>query len=408
VRFLLLAALLVTACSAAARARVGPDAAPDEPEDAAAKLAPDAAARADLARVEVFALDAAADAPGVTRADAPAPLAPDASVPPDAQEAPPLDGGEADGPFSGQLMVAVGNDGRHMTSVNGKAWMDDTRDTTGNRDGAKNLLAVAYANHQVVAVGGGCDPVCAGRVVVFDGHTWEEVKVPDGTGRLTGIAYGSGAWVAVGSMPPLLRSTDGKNWSSAAKVAVPPGLRAVAYGTVGTTPMFVAVGDGYTRVTSLDGMNWTHLVASNGASEAYRAVAIGNGVVVAAGGRPDSGIIDSGRLVRSLDGINWTDELVRGPEMPNVVYVDGKFYAFSGAGDNILQISADGKEWLMQGTNGAGSNVAVGHLGIARFFLSRISPSTVKISTDGYTWGPTGETSMPGDSIINAFVIAGP
>jgi hypothetical protein len=405
VRVPLLALLLLTACDAAARIRIASDAGSDDPEDAAVKPALDTAAAPDLTRDRTAALDSGAT--DMTFADAP-PVSPeDAAAPRDASPSG-SDAGQPDAAFSNQLLVAVGNDGRHMTSLNGKVWMDDTRDTTGNRDGPKNLLAVAYANHQVVAVGGGCDPVCAGRILVFDGHTWEEEDASAARGRLTGIAYGNGAWVAVGSMPPVLRSTDGKNWNVAAKVAVPAGLRAVAYGTVGTIPMFVAVGDGYTRVTSLDGTSWTHLVASNGTSEAYRAVAIGNGVVVAAGGRADSGTVDSGRLIRSLDGINWTDEMVGGPEMPNVVYADGKFYAFSGAGDDILQISADGKEWLMQRTNGAGSNVAVGHLGVTRFFLSRISPSTVKISTDGYTWGPTAAMSVPGDSIINAFVIAGP
>jgi hypothetical protein len=404
VRLPLLALVLISACDAAARARVPPDAEPELPIDAAPVTRAEAGGE-DAVRDEAPPLDSAAEPSDTPSPDAaPAPLQ-DAG-PADAG-APAVDAGQTDLPFSGQLIVAVGNDGRHMTSLSGKVWMDDVRDTTGNRDGPKNLLAAAYANHQVVAVGGGCDPVCVGRIVLFDGRRWEEMDASAARGRLTGIAYGNGAWVAVGSMPPVLRSTDGKNWNVAAKVAVPPGLRAVTYGTVGTQPMFVAVGDGYTRVTSLDGMSWTHLVASNGTSEAYRAVAIGNGVAVAAGGRPDSGQVDSGRLVRTLDGINWTDEMVGGPELPSVVHVDGKFYAFSGAGDNILQISADGKEWLRQGTNGAGSNVAVGHLGIARFFLSRISPSTVKISTDGYTWGLTA-MSMPGDSIINAFVIAGP
>jgi hypothetical protein len=228
-------------------------------------------------------------------------------------------------------------------------------------------------------------------------------------GKLTGVVYGNGAWVAVGNNPPALHSLDGgMTWTPAAKVAVPAGLRAVAYGTVGTQLMFVAVGDGYTRISSLDGVTWNHLHASDGTSAAFKSVAIGNGVVVAAGGRPDSGKIDSGHLIRSLDGITWTDEMVGGPEMPSVVYADGKFFAFSGAGDDILQISADGKEWLMQPTNGAGSNVAVGHLGITRFFVSRISPSTIKISTDGYTWGQSLRMSMPGDAILNAFVIAGP
>jgi hypothetical protein len=408
VRQCLLALILLCACDAAATIRIDPDAEPDQPVDAAAKPAPDARAGEDRAADLAAPLDTSIETIARVAPDAPPPVPPpDAAVPADADPVAP-DAGEPDAPFSDYLIVAVGNDGRHMTSMNGKLWADDTRDTTGNRDGPKNLLAAAYANHQVVAVGGGCDPTCVGRIVIFDGRTWEDVDASAAKGRLTGVAYGGGAWVAVGSTPPVLRSTDGKTWSVAAKAAVPAGLRAVTYGTVGTTPMFVAVGDGYTRVTSIDGMNWTHLVASNGTNEAFRAVAIGNGVVVAAGGRPDAGTVDSGRLIRSLDGINWTDQLASGPEMPNVVYVDGKFYAFSGSGDDILQISADGKEWLMQPTNGAGSNVAVGHLGITRFFLSRISPATVKISTDGYTWGATAAMSVPGDSIINAFVIAGP
>jgi len=403
VRRSLLALVLLTACNAAARARIPADA---EPEADAASLAPDLRAAGDVAVDRPPPLDAAVEPSGTTSPDASPPPPADAAVPDAASF--PVDTGSDASPFASQLIVAVGNDGRHMTSVNGKIWMDDVRETTGNRDGPKNLLAVGYANGQVVAVGGGCDPACTGRIVLFDGTHWEEVDASAARGRLTGIAYGNGAWVAVGSMPPALRSTDGRTWTPAAKVAVPAGLRAVAFGTVGRQPMFVAVGDGYTRVTSLDGTSWTHLVASTGTNEAYRAVAIGNGVVVAAGGRLDSGTVDSGRLIRSLDGINWTDEMVGGPEMPNVVFADNRFYAFSGAGDNILQLSADGKEWLMQGTNGAGSNVAVGHLGITRFFLSRISPSTVKISTDGYTWGPTAAMSLPGDSILNAFVVAGP
>lgn len=406
----LLALVLLCACSAAAHSRLPTDAEPEE--DAPGLPVPDAAPApdaADAARDHAPSLDVAVETTSLPAPDHPPVEPPDAAGSGGAEDAgPPADAGPDALPFSSQLIVAVGNDGRHMTSLNGKIWMDDLRDTSGNRDGPKNLLAVGYANHQVVAVGGGCDPVCTGRIAVFDGQTWQDVDASAARGRLTGLAYGNGAWVAVGSMPPVLRSTDGKHWSVAAKVAVPAGLRAVAYGTVGTTPMFVAVGDGYTRVTSLDGATWTHLVASDGSNGAYKAVAIGNGVVVAAGGRPDSGQIDSGRLIRSLDGINWTDEKIGGPEMPSVVHVDGKFYAFSGAGDDILQISADGKEWLMQPTNGAGSNVAVGHLGITRFFLSRISPSTVKISTDGYTWGPTAAMSLPGDSILNAFVIAGP
>jgi hypothetical protein len=81
--------------------------------------------------------------------------------------------------------------------------------------------------------------------------------------------------------------------------------------------------------------------------------------------------------------------------------------AFSGSGDDLLFVSPDGQDWTEQKTNGAGSNVATGKLINQRFFLSRIAPATVKISVDGYTWGPTAAMSMPGDAILNAFVIAG-
>jgi len=404
-RALLLLAL-ATACTASARARVIPDAELEAPADAAA-LAPDAPARD--AAVEPAALVDASPLDLTTggNPDVATLRPPDAAAPEDALAAP-EDGADASA-FAGQLLVAVGNDGKRMVSLNGKIWMDELRDTTGNRDGPKNLLAVAYGGGQVVAVGGGCTPTCVGRIVTFDGRVWHEVDASAALGKLTAVAYGNGAWVAVGSMPPALHSLDGGlTWAPAAKVAVPAGLRALAYGTVGTQPMFVAVGDGYTRVSSPDGITWSQLHASDGTNAAYRSVAIGNGVVVAAGGRPDSGKVDSGRLIRSLDGANWTDELVMGPEMPSVVYADGKFFAFSPAGDDILEISADGKEWLEQTTNGAGSNVAVGRLGITRFFLSRISPSTIKFSTDGYTWGQSLRMSMTGDAILNAFVIAGP
>jgi hypothetical protein len=406
VRRALLLLALGTACTASARARMSVDAGPEEPAGDAAVIV-DApvrdAAVAESAAIETASLDSAAG--GLV--DLAAPDGPGDAAVEDAAP-PPQDGADAS-PFATQLLLAVGNDGKRMVSLNGKIWMDEQRDTLGNRDGPTNLLAVAYGGGRVVAVGGGCVPTCAGRIVTFDGKDWHEVDASAATGRLTAVAYGNGAWVAVGSMPPALHSLDGgMTWAPAAKVAVPAGLRALAYGTVGTQPMFVAVGDGYTRVSSPDGITWSHLHASDGTNAAYRAVAIGNGVVVAAGGRPDSGKIDSGHLVRSLDGATWTDEMVGGPEMPSVVFADGKFFAFSGAGDDILQLSADGKEWLMQTTNGAGSNVAVGNLGVARFFLSRVAPSTIKFSTDGYTWGLSLRSSMPGDAILNAFVIAGP
>jgi len=232
--------------------------------------------------------------------------------------------------------------------------------------------------------------------------------VPAGVGPLTSVTYGNGVWVAVGSAPPAVRSTDnGRSWSVAASAATPPNLRAVAFGEVGKTAMFVAVGDGYSRVISLDGQSWSHLQFGDGSTDGYRSVAIGNGVVVASGGSSNAGLDVAGRHVRSVDGIVWTDELGAGPELPNIVFADGQFMAFSGSGDDTLYLSPEGNDWKVVSTVGAGSNVATGKLLTQRLFLSRISPATIKISVDGYVWGPTAAMSMPGDAILTAFVIAG-
>jgi hypothetical protein len=98
---------------------------------------------------------------------------------------------------------------------------------------------------------------------------------------------------------------------------------------------------------------------------------------------------------------------VDGPEIPNLVFADGNFMAFSGSGDDLLYVSPDGQSWTTHASVGAGSNVATGKLLNQRFFISRIAPATVKISVDGYVWGPTAAMSMPGDAILSAFVIAG-
>jgi photosystem II stability/assembly factor-like uncharacterized protein len=415
-RWSLVALALLVACTPAARARVTPDARAPGPVDVIAEL-PDASA--DLVSGPDLALERrappTADArpdgtiDGTIAADLAPAFAADAGAGA-AQDAGVLDAGTDGGPVwrAGQLVVAVGNDGQRMASINGKVWMGAMRDTNGNREGPKLLRAVAYANQRVVAVGGGCAPTCVGRILLFDGVDWRESDASLAKGRLTGVAYGNGAWIAVGSAPPILRSTDdGETWSAVSGGEVPDGLRAVTFGTVGGKAMFVAVGDGYTRASSTDGINWTSVPPGEALNESYRGVAIGNGIAVAVGGRTD-GSSAGGHRVRSVDGVTWSDELVEGPDLPNVVFADGAFMAFSGAGDEQLFTSADGKTWSVHPTNGAGTNVATGLLDRQRFFVSRISPATIKISVDGFVWGSTAAMSMAGDAIINAFVIAGP
>jgi hypothetical protein len=298
------------------------------------------------------------------------------------------------------MLVAVGNDGRRLVSADAVSWVGDTRDNLDLSDGPRALRALAYADGMVVAVGGGCDVGCQGRLVTFDGRTWADVTLPPGQGRLNGVAHGAGVWLAVGTQGPVLRSTDGARTWVATGAAAPPGLRGVAFGRVGGQDMFVAVGDGYTRARSLDGLNWTDVVPGTGTPDGLRLAIMGHDVVVAVGGRSGSG-----RRVRSADGITWTDDLSGGPDLLSLVFTDDSFLAFSSAGEDTMFSSPDGVTWTTQTTANAGASVATGLLGGQRLFISRLAPATIRTSTDGLTW-VTRLMSMSRDATINAFIFA--
>ncbi len=303
--------------------------------------------------------------------------------------------------YGSVVVVGVGNDGRRLVSADGNSWTD-IRDATGNRDGPKVLRAAAYANDVLVAVGGACAPVCTSRIMTFDGRSWTEINVPPGQGRLNGVAYGNGIWVAVGLSGPVLRSVDnGQTWTPTAFAGKPNGLRAVAFGAVGGKDMFVAVGEGYTRVRSLDGLNWSDVQAPVG-TDGFNALAIAGNVAVAVGGGASGG-----RRMRSLNGTTWVDDQPGGPALISLVH-DGKFMAYPGSADTVVFSSTDGRTWTMQNTTGAGSSVAVGTLGInnTKVFISRLAPGTVEVSSDGVAW-TTKLMSSAGDATLNGFAFAG-
>jgi hypothetical protein len=398
-RLLTACAVLAAGCSPESASRTETVDGGETDEAGAEDVSPDAA-------TDLPAPDASSVRDGAP--EPPAPVAADAAPPDSPTASPPWLG-----PSS--LIVAVGNDGRRMVSTDANTWTGEVKDASGNRDGPKALRAVAYGNHTVVAVGGGCTPECTSRILTYNGKDWTQIEdLPPAQGRLNGVTYGNGVWVTVGVNTPsgssssaptvgtAMRSTDnGKTWTPTGRMAMITGLRSVAFGRVGEVDMFVAVGDGYGRARSLDGITWTDLKPSDGSSDSYKAVAIGGGVVVAVGGRSSAG-----RRIRSLDGINWIDEVTMGPDLLSLVYVERAFMAFSGTGDDTLHVSPDGKSWTTSLTVSGGANVAVGNLGATRLFISRVSPSSIRTSFDGYMWTARA-TSLQGDAQINAFAFAG-
>jgi hypothetical protein len=252
------------------------------------------------------------------------------------------------------LVVAVGQGGRRVVSSSGVEWSGDTRDVPGDRDPTKDLRAVAYAGGLVVAVGGGCS----------------------GTQCLA----------------------DGKRWT--AKGMLPADVQALVHGSVGGTPMFIAVGDDGLRARSADGQTWTDVqqgLLGTDTPVALNAVAIGNGTVVAAGGQ--------GRRIRSRNGIDWIDPAAGGSDLGSLVFADQTFLAYSDNG--IVFISADdGRSWNPQVlVDPPRQGVATGMMRGTRLYVASRG-ELILTSNNGLAWSARPEGSLDVNT-LNAFVFAG-
>jgi hypothetical protein len=321
----------------------------------------------------------------------------------------------APGKWKGEpVIVAVGFDGRRMISQDAKAW-SSTQDTMARVENEKALRALAYGNGTVIAVGGSCaaDDCTKSRVMTFDGKDWVDQVVPSGTGRLDGVAYGNGVWVAAGKRGVVRSEDNGKTW-----VKVGPAtlirLRSVAFGKVGGNEMFVAVGDGYMRATSRDGQSWEIAVASNMAEEGLRSVVIAKGTALAVGGVTSNGVRS-----RSDDGKRWEDTQM-GVNLQNALVYENKFYVFTSTNTNNVLISSDARVWMTQSGQLMGTSILlperieVVNIGgkptlIGRKSATSSSPLEIRTSTDGINWTTqfTGGNSAM-ESGINAFLFAGP
>jgi len=226
-----------------------------------------------------------------------------------------------------------------VTSADGVNWTQRQSGTS------EWLWDVAYGNGQFVAVGDGGTILTSG-----DGVSW--VQRQAGTLndlRFRGVTYGKGQFVAVGWVetktsiglggssiltPTILTSADGVNWVRR-QAQTSGGLSGIAYGNgqfvaVGTLYSGDLLGIGSTIVTSVDGITWVQR-QSGTLAEGFpylRGIAYGNGEFAAVGGT----------ILTSADGVNWTKRqsgtTVNG--LSGIVYGGGHFVAV-GSGGTILQ-----------------------------------------------------------------------
>jgi hypothetical protein len=261
--------------------------------------------------------------------------------------------------------VAVAYDGvvtsSIITSQNGVSWTKQASGINGRLEG------VAYGNGKFVAVGGDIILVSA------DGITWTQViDYTSKFGFLYNVTYGNGKFVAVGSGSSngiIVTSPDGINWTKQ-QSGTTWALNGVTYGN----GQYVVVGTRGITLTSPDGINWKITNDVNAlTSDTLQSISYGAGQFVASGG--------AGLIFTSSDGITWNSQISGTDKLLSASTFGGGQFIILGLTNVITSPNgilwtpqSTGGQFLLSITYGANQYVAVGDNGI------------ILTSRDGATW----------------------
>jgi hypothetical protein len=219
----------------------------------------------------------------------------------------------------------------------------------------------------------------------------------------TGVAYGNGRFVAVGNAKSTLPDAGG-GWlytDSQTKNGITTWLRGVAYGLVSGNPLFVAVGESGTILTTEDGSTWTG--RSAGIVTDLRGVAYGlvsgNPLFVAVGA--------SGKILTSPDGKLWTPSSAGGAgiaELFRAVAYGNNTFVVARGNDSVFTSTDGGATW---NSKSVGSNLTPWGIGFGDNTFVLVGSATtgpalsgIWTSPDGATW--TKNTHVPPASQLNA------
>ena len=219
--------------------------------------------------------------------------------------------------------------------------------------GCSNWASVAFGGSKFVAVANGV--ACAGSQVMVgsaDGKTW---NTPTGTQSTnwtipwTGITYGNGLFIAVGTSCTtscIMTSPDGDSWTAQTNPSI-SGLNGITYGVVSGTPTFVATTTSNSVLTSSDGVNWS-AVTSPASTTIWSKVTFGNNLFVAVGKNCTTTCVKV-----SPDGITWTLRTTPSISLSStigwtaVTFGNSLFVAVANttSGTNFVMTSLDGTTW---------------------------------------------------------------
>jgi hypothetical protein len=212
---------------------------------------------------------------------------------------------------NGRFMASLAGGGI-LTSANGLEW------TPSSVEQPYTVRSIGFGNGRYVAVG----DLAGGLWTSDDGSAWTLRSSPTGLNYLSGVAYGTDSWVAVGQNGRIIRSTNGLVWNT-----VNSGTSSFLKGVAFAEGQFVVVGGNSALLQSPDGLAWNPITTTNAAD--LNGIAYGDGILVVVG--------SNGMILSSDDGSTWVR---RSPGITDhlyaITYGKGRFLAI-GASGTILQ-----------------------------------------------------------------------
>lgn len=241
------------------------------------------------------------------------------------------------------------------------------------------------------------------------------------TGRLRGIVYGNGKWIAVNASGYVQYSTNSVNWLVADQFTT-NALTSVTYGN-GMFACIDYVNSGGGNVyKSLDGINWTatknftqgleniifangrftvvgtnglvafsddlenFTIANTGSSNSFISITYGKDRYIA--------VSSSGQIISSVDGVNWNDVSISGDTTHYRVaaygkgtFVIGGRVTIDGVNTSVIRYSTDGIVWQTATNNSTKTTSYVRSLTYynGKFFAA-LQQGEIWTSVDGMSW----------------------
>jgi hypothetical protein len=219
-------------------------------------------------------------------------------------------------------------------------------------------------------------------VVSEDGMTWTDDQfVPGMMGendeQYRGVGYGAGIYIAVGGAAAghIRWTRDGRTWNDVSDNR--QWLGGVAYGN----GMFVAAGSNGRVIRSVEGMNWTDPSRDLGLH--FRAITFGAGRFIAVG--------DMGRRSVTTDGLSWTITSTGGAGFTSIVYNTDRFVAVGGNGRTAMTLDG-GDTWINDVEHGGGTLRGVTY---GNGLFVAVGQGRTMTSPDGASWTEHAVTGAP-------------